>query len=84
MNHSTDMAKLNAQFFETISTVCSLIDVLVYMNNTSLSGHLRELKNKRKVQSGNPKVVAVATRAVAYESFLLQSHSSNSDSPRWL
>ena len=34
------MAKLNAQFFETISTVCSLIDVLIYMNtgNMSLSG----------------------------------------------
>ena len=33
------MAKLNAQFFETISTVCSLIDVLIYMNNMSLSAH---------------------------------------------
>ena len=33
------MAKLSAQFFETISTVCSLIDVLIYMNNMSLSGH---------------------------------------------
>ena len=32
------MAKLNAQFFETISTVCSLIDVLIYMNNMPLSG----------------------------------------------
>ena len=38
----------------TISAVCSFVKVLIYMNKT-LSGRLRELKNKGKVQLGNPK-----------------------------
>ena len=37
----------------TISTVCSFFKVSIYLNKT-LSGCLRELKNKAKVQSGNP------------------------------
>ena len=59
-----DMAKLYVQFFrpkqrqnlyqQTISAVCSFIKVLIYINETQ-SGHLRELKNKGKVQLGNPK-----------------------------
>ena len=45
----------------------------IYLSKT-LSGHLQELKNKEKVQLGNPKVVTVA-----YETASLQSliHSSN-------
>ena len=38
----------------TISAVCSFVKVLIYMNKT-LSGRLRELKNKGKVQLGNPR-----------------------------
>ena len=34
--------------------MCSLTQVLVYINKT-LSGRLREFKNKGKVQLGNPK-----------------------------
>ena len=37
-----------------IWAVCSLTQVLVYINKT-LSGRLREFKNKGKVQLGNPK-----------------------------
>ena len=37
-----------------IWAVCSLTQVLVYMNK-ALSGHLREFKNKGQVHLGNPK-----------------------------
>ena len=38
----------------TIRAMCSFIKVLIYMNKTR-SGCLRELKDKDKVQLGNPK-----------------------------
>ena len=41
-------------FQRTISIVFSFIKVLIYMNKT-LSGRLRELTNKGKVQLGNSK-----------------------------
>ena len=50
--------------FRAISAVCSFIKVLIYMNKT-LIGPLRELKNKKKVKTGNPKVVAVSTEPAA-------------------
>ena len=49
-----DKAKLIRTHFWTISAVCSLTKVLVY-NNETLSGCLRELKKKGKVQLVNPK-----------------------------
>ena len=49
-----DTAKLYIQFFRAlISAVCNFI-VLKYMNKT-LSGRLRERKNKGKMQVGSPK-----------------------------
>ena len=41
-------------YHQTISAMCNFIKVLIYMNKTR-SGCLRELKNKDKVQLGNPK-----------------------------
>ena len=38
-----------------IWAVCSLAQVLVYMNKTLSGRRFREFKNKRKVQLGNPK-----------------------------
>ena len=56
-----------------ISTVCRFIKVLNYKTKT-LSGQLRELKNKGKVQLGNPqKSSRSPLGVVAYESFSLQS-----------
>ena len=42
------------RYQRAISAVCSFINVLIYMNKT-LSGRLRELRNKGKVKLGNPK-----------------------------
>ena len=61
-----------------------------YVNKT-LSGRLRELKNKGKVQLDNPKSGQgrlwkwSLMEAVAYDSISLQSlsHSSNRVSQRW-
>ena len=72
-------------FQRTISKVFSFIKVEIYMNKT-LSGCLRELKNKRKVQLGDSKKwLRSLTKAVSYESFSLQSfsHGSNGVSQRW-
>ena len=60
-----DTAKLYLQFFfgpkspqdlyqQTVSAVCGFIEVSIYTNKT-LTGLLRELKNKGKVQLGNLK-----------------------------
>ena len=71
-------------FQRTISIVFSFIKVEIYMNKT-LSGCLRELKNKRKVQLGDSKKwLRSLTKAVSYESFSLQSfsHGSNGVSQR--
>ena len=62
-----------------ISAVCSFIKVLICMNKT-LSGCLRELNTKEKVQLGNPKngrsriLKRSLTRAFQYK---VLSHSSN-------
>ena len=54
-------------FQRTISIVFSFIKVEIYMNKT-LSGCLRELKNKRKVQLGDSK----KWFPIAYKSGLLR------------
>jgi len=46
--------------------------------NKTLSGHLQELKKQRKCPVGlSQKWPLLLTGAVAYESFSLQSYSSN-------
>ena len=49
-----DSAKLYVQFFRPLEQGAVFIKVLIYTNKT-MSGRLRELKNKGKVQLGNPK-----------------------------
>ena len=69
----------------TISAVCSFIKVLICMNKT-LSGCLRQLNTKGKVQLGNPKNgrsrirERSLTRAFQYK---VSSHSSNGVSQSW-
>ena len=58
----------------TISTVCRFFKALNYKTIKTLSGQLQELKNKGKVQLGNPqKLSRSLMEVVAYESFSLQS-----------
>ena len=69
----------------TISAVCSFIKVLICMNKT-LSGCLRELNTKGKVQLGNPKNgrsrIRERSLTRAFQCKVL-SHSSNGVSQSW-